>query len=385
MPVDGVDESWLTLPNRWVIRHTPAQNGEKVAVSAASGILQRACRESVARSRVAETKPRQPGEVKMGNVPCSGRLASRVGGFTLLLALSWGAVLPAGGPVCRAEEPRPVAPKGADPVAFLRVSRDANGEPEALETSVVRYCETTEAAAAAGRRTPLEVDLVGAVHVGSKSYYDTLDHLFRDYDSVLYELVAPDNARVPKPGRKASGAIGSAQQGMTQMLGLEHQLEQIDYTARNFVHADMSPKEFDAAMAKRGESWWSMFMKLMRENMARAERGQGQAGEVGFSDLFGIFFGQDRPVRLRRIMAEQFTDMEILTAAFGGEEGSSLITDRNGAAAEVLADQIKAGRRKVAIFYGAAHMEDFDRRLREDFQLEPVETTWIEAWDLRMR
>ena len=75
----------------------------------------------------------------MGNVPCSGRLARRVVGFTLLLGLSWGAVLPAGGEHCRAEEPRPREEQAADPVAFLRVSRDAKGEPEALETSVVRY------------------------------------------------------------------------------------------------------------------------------------------------------------------------------------------------------------------------------------------------------
>jgi hypothetical protein len=29
-------------------------------------------------------------------------------------------------------------------------------------------------------------------------------------------------------------------------------------------------------------------------------------------------------------------------------------------------------------------MNDFDTRLREDFQLEPAETDWIEAWDLRL-
>ena len=166
----------------------------------------------------------------------------------------------------RAAEPRAgraVAPVDARQAeqehGFLRITRDAARRPIALETSIVTYVETPQAAAAAGRREPLEVDLVGAVHLGSRQYYDTLDRLFTDYDAVLYELVAPDNARVPKPGRKPSGAIGSAQQGLTKMLGLEFQLDQIDYAARNFVHADLSPKEFDAAMAKRGESWWTMF------------------------------------------------------------------------------------------------------------------------------
>jgi len=105
---------------------------------------------------------------------------------------------------------------------------------------------------------------------------------------------------------------------------------------------------------------------------------------VGFGDLFGLFFGSNREVRLRRIMAEQFTDMDVLTAAFGGEEGSSLITDRNAAALDVLRDEIKRGRRRIAIFYGAAHMDDFDERLRTDFAMEPFETDWLEAWDLRL-
>jgi hypothetical protein len=150
-----------------------------------------------------------------------------------------------------------------------------------------------------------------------RAYYDTLDRLFRGYDAVLYELVAPDNARVPKPGRKPAGAIGSAQQGLTKMLGLEFQLEQIDYTARNFVHADLSPKEFDAAMAEARRIVVDDVLKLMREGVGtmRRRRLDDRPRGVGFRrPVFGIlFFGSDREVRLRRIMAEQFTDMEVLT------------------------------------------------------------------------
>jgi hypothetical protein len=127
-----------------------------------------------------------------------------------------------------------------------------------------------------------------------------------------------------------------------------------------------------------------MFTRLMQESMARADRGGG-AGDVSFGELFGILFGSgpERQVRLRRMMAEQFTDMDVLTAAFGGEEGSTLITDRNAAALDVLRDEIAKGRRRIAIFYGAAHMDDFDERLRDDFGLQPGEPVWLEAWDLR--
>jgi len=262
---------------------------------------------------------------------------------------------------------------------FLRLTRDDRGRHLSLDTAVVEY------GAPEGGGDALQVDLVAAVHLGGGDYYETLDRLFTEYDAVLYELVAPPNARVPKPGRKPAGAIGSAQQGLTSMLGLEFQLDAVDYTADNFVHADLSPKEFDAAMARRGESWWTMFSRLMRESMARAESGRAPAADVGIGDVFSLLFGSgpQREVRLRRMMAEQFTDMEVLTTAFGGEEGSTLITDRNAAAIDVLKEEIGKGRGKLAIFYGAAHMDDFDQRLRREFDLQPGETTWLEAWDLR--
>ena len=279
-----------------------------------------------------------------------------------------------------AEEPRQLQ-RESDRPEFLRLSRDESGEPLALETAIVRYMAPHQPA-----NQPLEVDLVAAVHVGSREYFATLNHLFRTYDAVLYELVAPPNARVPQPGGRPSGAIGTAQKGMTRLLGLEFQLDQIDYRAANFVHADLSPQQFDAAMRKRGENWWTMFSKLMRESMARANAegpGADRQPDLSFGDIFGLLFGSDRELRLRRILAEQFSDMDVLTNAFGGEDGSSLITDRNAAALAVLKTQLRQGRKSLAIFYGAAHMDDFDRRLRANFGLEPQETAWLEAWDLR--
>ena len=296
------------------------------------------------------------------------------------------AVLLVSGGVAAVGRAAPPVVEAEEEVGFLRVSRDEQGRPVSLDTSVVEYVETDAEALRSGRREPVQVDLVAAVHLGGRAYYDALDRLFTEYDCVLYELVAPPNARVPKPGRKPAGMIGSAQQGLTQLLGLEYQLDRIDYTADNFVHADLSPREFDAAMAKRGESWWTMFTRLMRESMARAERGEAVPdADVGFGEMLGLLFGggPERQVRLRRIMAEQFTDMDVLTAAFGGEDGSTLITDRNTAALEVLRTRIARGDRRIAIFYGAAHMDDFDRRLRRDFDVQPRDTAWLEAWDLR--
>lgn len=297
-----------------------------------------------------------------------------------VVALLLTAVRPSAG-----DEIRPPQPgKEEERLEFLRVVRDAENRPVSLETAIVPY----EKPAEPGRAGPLRVDLVAAVHIGSGDYYDRLDEAFTGYDAVLYELVAPPQARVPQPGKPPAGVIGSAQHGMTRMLGLEFQLDKVDYKAANFVHADLSPREFQAAMQNRSETFWTMFNRVMKEAAAREARGDKPAGgDVGIGDMVGMLFasGPARQAKLRRLMAEQFTDMEMLTKAFGGEQGSAVITDRNVAAIGVLRKEIAKGRRRIAIFYGAAHMDDFDRRLREEFKLQPRprDTVWLEAWTLR--
>ena len=67
---------------------------------------------------------------------------------------------------------------------FLRLVRDEAGSPLSLEAALVRLVPSDR------RRNSPTVDLVSAVHVAEKSYYDQLNRLFARYDAVLYELKA---------------------------------------------------------------------------------------------------------------------------------------------------------------------------------------------------
>ena len=81
------------------------------------------------------------------------------------------------------------------------------------------------------------------MHIGQREYYKDLNEKLGKYDSVLYELVAPDGTRIkPEDLKKSRSVIGSMQSGMKDMLNLEYQLELIDYLAENFRHADMSQR-----------------------------------------------------------------------------------------------------------------------------------------------
>ena len=257
---------------------------------------------------------------------------------------------------------------------FIRLVRDSHNEPQAMETAIVRFVPAKE-----GDRPGLSVDLVGAVHVGEKSYYDQLNKAFEKYDALLFELVA-DKKTVPKHGDKSRSPVSAIQIGLKNFLELDFQLDDIDYTKKNFVHADMSPDEMAKSMADHGESIWTIMLRMMAAGMAQ------QAGNANSSDLDLIMalFDKNRAIQMKRFMADQMSSMDSVMLALEGPKGSTLITERNKAALKVLADEIKGGKKKLAIFYGAGHLSDMEKRLIADFGLKRADESWLEAWNLRL-
>jgi hypothetical protein len=258
---------------------------------------------------------------------------------------------------------------------FIRVLRNDDGQPIAMQTSISRYVPKDPKLAG------VVVDLVSAVHVGEGAYYSSLNKLFKEFDVVLYELVAPEGTRIPKGGGEARGVVSGLQHGIKDLLNLEFQLNQVDYTPDNFVHADMSPEDFTKAMADRGESIWSMMFRMMGHAMAQQAAG-GKNAPNDFEILMALF-DRDRAIKLKRIMAGQFENLEFVTTALSGPNGSALIEGRNQAALKVLKKQLGDGKKKIAIFYGAGHMPDFEKRLIADFGMKHDSERWLEAWNLR--
>jgi hypothetical protein len=165
------------------------------------------------------------------------------------------------------------------------------------------------------------------------------------------------------------------------VLELDHQLEEIDYTKPNFVHADMSPDDFRKAMEERNDSFLKMYFRLIGAAMAQQTE-LGAKGGASDVELIAALFSSDRPRRLKIVLAKQLSEMESLMVSFGGEEGTVIITDRNKKALEVLKQQLAKGKKKIGIFYGAGHLNDMDKRLRKDFSFQPKSIAWLTAWDL---
>jgi hypothetical protein len=262
---------------------------------------------------------------------------------------------------------------GADSESrFIRVQRNENRDPAALQTAITKYVP-------AGGEKSVEIDLVAVVHIGEKAYYQRLNKEFEKYDAVLYELVAPEDKKPPKDAeRRSDNPVAVLQQGMKVFLRLEHQLEVVDYQKANFIHADLSPEGMKKAMKERGDDQMTIVLGViadfLRKKNLDADKPEPQAPDISLTDLLN-------PIKFKRMMAQQFEDTGG-DADLGGTINRLLVEDRNKACIKVLQQQLTAGKKKIAIFYGAAHMPDFDRRLKEDFGMMRIASEWINAWSL---
>ena len=252
---------------------------------------------------------------------------------------------------------------------FIRI--DENEQVARLQTSVTGY-----------QKGDVTVHLIGAVHIADKKYYEILNESFAKYDALLFEMVGGENinkkkAANPEQEEKRGGDLQTnllrgMVKGMSRFLKLASQVEMIDYSAKNFVHADLTAKQFEKKQDAKGES-------LLSFAMSAAQQAQNEGVEQPSpAKLFAaLLSGNSNMLKLEMMKNLGNGDDEI--AALAGN--NVIIGDRNAKCIKVLRKQVKKGRKRIGIFYGAAHNPDLEARL---FKMGYTKggQEWLTAWDV---
>lgn len=245
---------------------------------------------------------------------------------------------------------------GAEEQKYFRLTDDS------LDTAVVTY----------KNKTGQTVDLIGAIHIADKAYYDRLNERFKSYDALLYEMVAPKNAR-PIKGRSGM----DIHKVSATILGLETQMANVDYSPKNFVHADCSFDDLKKAGKARGESALTFTLgaitDMIRAGNAAQEKVVAADEQISLLDLLG----SDKS-KMKQIFAKQMLSSD---SALGPTIGYYIVDVRNEAAMKVVVEQLKS-KNKLGLFYGAAHLPDFHKRLTA-LGFEPIDTQWEVAWKIK--
>lgn len=289
----------------------------------------------------------------------------RVG--VMAAAMGWGL---AGAAIGEAPASRPAETQAAEETGgrFMRFV-DHGVNDSRLEAAIATY-ENAEG---------VRLRLVSAVHVGEKAYYEAIEKSFADDDAVLYEMVKSKGAPPPRKGERGDSSVAKLQTFLKDRLDLCYQLDCIDYRRRNFVHADLDVETFFQLQDQRGESMATLMLQSMTEAI-----GNDNSGGDGTAELLTILVASDTERQLRRMLAQQIPQIENSLANLGGAEGSVILTERNKRAVEVLGEQLAQGKRKLAVFYGAAHMGDMEERVKA-LGFRRTGMQWLTAWDTSIR
>lgn len=299
---------------------------------------------------------------------------------------------------CVRAEPEAVE-VAAEAPEFIRVEETETATH--LQTAVVRFT-----------KGDASVELVGAVHIADKKYYEALNQRFEGYEALLYEGIGGDRpaaapaaaaeevpveeppaaeepevpgeapvakppveeipaAKVPAKKQKLDG-LHSAYESGAKWLGLAYQMKEVDYRKANFVHADLSMAEFTALQKERGESLIGFVMKT---GLKKTDKPVKEPSSLKL--LVSLVRGDK--AGLKRELVHTLGAGDDQVAALAGD--NVIIGDRNAKCLEVLDREVLAGKKKLGIFYGAAHFPDMEKRLVEGGWTK-TGGEWMTAWDI---
>lgn len=274
------------------------------------------------------------------------------------------------------------ADSNADASPWLKLDRDKNGVPLRLATSIVRF--EGEFRADDGETRPVSVDLIGAIHLGEASYYERINAEFKEYETVVFELVAEKGFDVKdlaaakelknKGGASPLDAVSLLQQSLSDALGLVYQTDGVDYSAPNLKRGDADADNFLVRLTTGGDIP-RFFADSSLESLFASESGRFEGWALAY------FLAKDKRLALRRLFADELARTELEVDPNAPE--TALIHFRNKIAVDVAKKELEAGKTKIAVFYGAAHLDDLARRVEKTLtNPRRSEPRWITAWSM---
>lgn len=171
------------------------------------------------------------------------------------------------------------------------------------------------------------------------------------------------------------------QRALAGFLGISYQLQEVDYTVENFVHADMSPFQLQEVMTVKNENFFTMFLSMALAQMA--SNGTGQVQGVGALQIMAALRADNRRDSLKYLLAEELARSDAISINPALESQLTLLGDRNQIALQRLSETLQDPEIKsISVFYGAAHMTGMEREILQSMGFNKVDQRWLTAWSI---
>lgn len=230
------------------------------------------------------------------------------------------------------------------------------------------------------------IALVGVVHIGSEEYYDRLQQILECYEVVLYEGIGDVSKR--------ENETFSLQRELAKALGLEYQLDKIDYQRSNFRNADLTIEEILAAFRHIESPHHILPQSLGRERfnwIVDFMNGTGLHGKVA-KLLLSIISNNPQLQAITRLvfievlgnLPEDLTLIREIDPGLG-EAMNVIINYRNEYVIKQIQRFINSKQKRInqiAVFYGAGHMPLLERRICEELGYKPISRRYLTAFEV---
>jgi hypothetical protein len=133
---------------------------------------------------------------------------------------------------------------------------------------------------------------------------------------------------------------------------------------------------------ERGETAATLFIRAMKSQLD-GELNSSAASELDTFGLIRILTARDSATEFKKALAKNFDQMEAMTAAMEGSEGSVVLSGRNAVATKKIREVLASRKqRRIAVFYGGAHMPGIETSLVRDLKAKVSGEEWLAAWTM---
>ena len=280
---------------------------------------------------------------------------------------------------------------------YLKINRISNEKLE-LQVAVRRFVPQ--------QGTGAEIWLVGVTHIGESNYYSNIQMFLDKMTVVLYEGVGfsetkqnqsteSQNTSTHKNIAKKKSTDSSFQSKLAYSLGLNFQLDAIDYDRPNFKNCDMTVSQLQNVFTAQVATNKSMSTEGLREWEKIKQLYQGESLSTILMEYALKLIGSNpRMIALVKILF-----IETLGKIQGDINNWSglppgikdlfqvLIQERNNLITSQLKEELSKCKRnsRIALFYGAAHMSDLEKRLVKELNYRPLDQIWYKAFSVDLK
>ncbi len=188
------------------------------------------------------------------------------------------------------------------------------------------------------------------------------------------------SAQKPLSRREKAASGQGIQSQLASALGLKFQLEAIDSARPSWRNSDMSIDQVQERLAASGASADALFSLL-----------DGTSLTSRFVSVLLGFIKASPPMAMsvKVMLVETLANADAMLEGQAGAGGLDkmtkvIIVDRNAAVFDDLASVLERepGVKSIAIFYGAGHLPDMERRLTEEMRFSFDHDRWFQAISL---